>query len=192
MGDVSAEPSMEDILSSIKRIIADENEGAARARRQSARPIPSEAPRQPTDEPVSEEVLELREAIASAVPDAAPGTQSAQSRQPVSHAFTAAAQTAAASAAHAAAVTGTPIAAPAAVESAAQRVSRETVEATRGALDTLSRMVVKPEAGGDNTLEGLVREMLRPMLSAWLDQNLPVIVEQAVAREIAKITAEQG
>ena len=40
------------------------------------------------------------------------------------------------------------------------------------------------------TLEGLVREMLRPMLSEWLDRNLPSLVEQMVAREIAKITRQ--
>ena len=55
-------------------------------------------------------------------------------------------------------------------------------------LDTLSKLVVKPEAPGSDTLEGLVREMLRPMLRDWLDQNLPSLVESMVAREIERIT----
>ncbi len=38
------------------------------------------------------------------------------------------------------------------------------------------------------SLEGMVREMLQPMLKTWLDANLPEIVEQMVAREIARIT----
>ena len=57
MGDVSAEPSMEDILSSIKRIIAEDVEtgGASRARRRpSPQPIPAEAAEE-------DDVLELNE-----------------------------------------------------------------------------------------------------------------------------------
>ena len=67
-------------------------------------------------------------------------------------------------------------------------VSAETAEASRAPLDTLSKLVIKPEVAGTDTLEGLVREMLRPMLREWLDQNLPGIVEAMVAREIARIT----
>jgi cell pole-organizing protein PopZ len=62
------------------------------------------------------------------------------------------------------------------------------VEATRGPLEALSRIVVKPEVAGSDTLEGLVRELLKPMLRDWLDANLPQIVEAMVAREITRIT----
>ena len=37
------------------------------------------------------------------------------------------------------------------------------------------------------TLEGIVREMLRPMLKQWLDENLPRIVEAKVEEEIERI-----
>ena len=37
------------------------------------------------------------------------------------------------------------------------------------------------------TLEDLVKELLRPMLKAWLDKNLPAVVERIVEKEIAKI-----
>ena len=57
MGDMSAEPSMEDILSSIKRIIAEEGDTAVRAKRPPVRPVPRAA------EP-AHEVLELNDAIA--------------------------------------------------------------------------------------------------------------------------------
>ena len=70
----------------------------------------------------------------------------------------------------------------------AEIISKETAQATRGALENLSRMMVKPEPPSDGTLEGLVREMLRPMLREWMDANLPAMVETLVAREIAKIT----
>ena len=49
-------------------------------------------------------------------------------------------------------------------------------------------MIVKPEVAGSDTLEGMVREMLRPMLRDWLDANLPPMVETMVAREIERIT----
>lgn len=34
------------------------------------------------------------------------------------------------------------------------------------------------------TLEGMVREMLRPLLREWLDRNLPYLIERLVKREI--------
>jgi cell pole-organizing protein PopZ len=41
---------------------------------------------------------------------------------------------------------------------------------------------------GGKTLEDLVKEMLRPMLEDWLGKNLPPLVERAVEREIARLT----
>lgn len=38
--------------------------------------------------------------------------------------------------------------------------------------------------GRDVTLEGIVREMLRPILREWLDRNLPYLIERLVKREI--------
>lgn len=40
----------------------------------------------------------------------------------------------------------------------------------------------------ENTLEGVVKELLRPMLKEWLDENLPRIVLKMVRKEIEKIT----
>lgn len=42
------------------------------------------------------------------------------------------------------------------------------------------------------TLEALVKEMLRPMLKAWLDENLPPLVERLVEREIHRISGGAG
>ena len=50
--------------------------------------------------------------------------------------------------------------------------------------------MVKPEVSGSDTLEGMVRDMLRPMLRDWLDANLPAIVETMVAKEIDRITGK--
>jgi len=42
--------------------------------------------------------------------------------------------------------------------------------------------------GKQQTIEDLVKEMLRPMLKDWLDRNLPGIVERYVEREIVRLT----
>ncbi|MGD9878955.1 MAG: DUF2497 domain-containing protein [Reyranella sp.] len=42
--------------------------------------------------------------------------------------------------------------------------------------------------GKPQTIEDLVKEMLRPMLKDWLDRNLPGIVESYVEREIVRLT----
>ena len=153
MGDVSAEPSMEDILSSIKRIIAEDVEtgGATRARRRPAPPQP--APVEAAEE--EDDVLELSEAV----PDSAP-----------------------------AASADTSAAAPTTAE---KILSDEAAEVSRARLASLSRLVVKPEVAGSDTLEGLVREMLKPMLRDWLDANLPDLVEAMLAKEIARITGQR-
>jgi cell pole-organizing protein PopZ len=38
------------------------------------------------------------------------------------------------------------------------------------------------------TLEDLTREMLRPMLKVWLDENLPTLVERLVRDEISRVS----
>ena len=42
------------------------------------------------------------------------------------------------------------------------------------------------------TLEDLVRELLRPMLQGWLDQKLPEIIERLVKAELARALNEAG
>ncbi|MDB5505944.1 MAG: hypothetical protein JWR75_582 [Devosia sp.] len=41
---------------------------------------------------------------------------------------------------------------------------------------------------GGVTLEAMVREMMRPMLKDWLDENLPAVVERMVEKEIARVS----
>jgi uncharacterized protein len=57
-------------------------------------------------------------------------------------------------------------------------------------LQTLAEPGVAPQIvrSGETSLEGLTRELLRPMLKEWLDTNLPPIVEAMVDREISRIT----
>jgi uncharacterized protein len=65
-------------------------------------------------------------------------------------------------------------------------VSDRAVEASKAALANLAALSIDRNAA-DNTLDGLVREMLRPMLREWLDANLPDLVERVVTREVARI-----
>jgi cell pole-organizing protein PopZ len=62
------------------------------------------------------------------------------------------------------------------------------------ALAMLSAPGVAPQIvrSGETSLEGLVRDMLRPMLADWLDRNLPPMVEKLVASEIARIVGKKG
>ena len=152
MSDISNEPTMEDILSSIKKIISEDSAkvlSTPRARRSAAReevnPIRPQADLQPNADAAEDDILELTET--SVEPEAATETQMAQTL-----------------------------------------VSPNAESASRAALDALSALIVKPDVHGSDTLEGMVREMLRPMLREWLDANLPQVVESLVAKEIARIT----
>ncbi len=152
MSDISNEPTMEDILSSIKKIISEDSAKvltAPRARRGGSKedivPVQPLADPKPAMESSEEDVLELTEA--SAEPESISEAPMAQTL-----------------------------------------VSPNAESASRAALGALSALIVKPEVHGSDTLEGLVREMLRPMLREWLDANLPQVVESLVAKEIARIT----
>jgi cell pole-organizing protein PopZ len=45
-------------------------------------------------------------------------------------------------------------------------------------------------SGGGTSLEDLTREIMRPMIKQWLDANLPDLVEQLVAREIQRLNGK--
>ncbi|HEU4970249.1 DUF2497 domain-containing protein [Sphingomonas sp.] len=159
------EPSMEEILSSIKRIIAEDTETLVPRR---GTPAPESG-----DEP---DVLELNQPVGEPVtmPELEPDSMSAEEAPAIAPAPVA--------------PPATPPA-PSAEEEAGALLSATTEAATRHALAALSRMVVKPEdPAADNTLEGLVRDMLRPMLKDWLDAHLPGIVQATVDREVARIS----
>jgi uncharacterized protein len=63
-------------------------------------------------------------------------------------------------------------------------VSRETSAAVDSAFNAFAQTVLVQNA---RTLEDLVREMLRPMLKSWLDDNLPGMVERLVRAEIERV-----
>jgi cell pole-organizing protein PopZ len=64
-------------------------------------------------------------------------------------------------------------------------MSNTTSAAVDSAFNTLAQTVLVQNA---RTLEDLVREMLRPMLKSWLDDNLPGMVERIVRAEIERVS----
>ena len=130
MGDIQQDPSMEEILASIKRVISEDSRGDAVAAPR-ARRTPNEAA------PTEEDVLELDDPVTEE----------------------------------------------------AGLMSSNVAAASRERLSALSALRQRSDLPADTgPLDAVVREMLRPMLKAWLDENLPAIVEQLVTREIARIT----
>jgi len=73
-----------------------------------------------------------------------------------------------------------------AVEEDDSLVGAPAATAAAGAFDALAENLRVASADG-LTLEGIVREMMRPMLKDWLDTNLPRIVEEKVEAEIERI-----
>jgi cell pole-organizing protein PopZ len=73
----------------------------------------------------------------------------------------------------------------AATTPAQQILSRSTVSAVESAFNSLANTVLSNNA---RTLEDLVKEMLRPMLKSWLDDNLPGLVERIVKAEIERVS----
>jgi len=156
------EPSVEEILDSIKKVIARDNrerEDLIAGRRAQA-----SAP-EPADEDEAEEVLEL----GSYGEELVLSEDEAQQQT---------------------ARSGTIDEIDALMRGDAEAAMRENF----AALATLSQPGRPPQIvrQGETSLEGLVREMLRPMLSRWLDENLPDMVEQMVKAEIARIAGKRG
>jgi uncharacterized protein len=68
-------------------------------------------------------------------------------------------------------------------------VSNATAAAVDSAFNALAHTVLVQNA---KTLEDLVKEMLRPMLQHWLDNNLPTLVERLVRAEIERVARGRG
>jgi cell pole-organizing protein PopZ len=204
------EPSMEEILASIRRLIADDDpKPAARVEPKVPEPPPAarapspppppppkaapapaamkqddidamlagldEAPEPPTParpEPVAaaEDVLELTEAM-QAPPSfrKIDGTQDVVFDEPEPQPRRAEP--------------------PRSVAAEQPMLSAATAQAVDSAFNALAHTVLVQNA---KTLEDLVKEMLRPMLQHWLDNNLPTLVERLVRQEIERVARGRG
>lgn len=69
-------------------------------------------------------------------------------------------------------------------------ITDRTMQAATGAFAKLSHEADPPErtSGDGRTVEDITRELLKPMLRQWMDQNLPQIVERLVERELRRIS----
>jgi len=199
------EPSMEEILASIRRIIADDDaskpakalEAAPAAKQQPgitaapSRPTPPPAPAKttaappapkpaptPADAPANSpdkasmpDVFDLTEAMAAPVPPPAPPPPPtlAQDFRTIDGASDV--------------VFTTKREPPLLIDRGL--ISNETIAAVDSAFNTLAHTIIGQNA---RTLEDLVKEMLRPMLKSWLDDNLPSLVERIVRAEIERVS----
>lgn len=73
--------------------------------------------------------------------------------------------------------------------SAAPRFNAPLIEekVAESAAGALGKLISKMDITSENTLEGLVRELVRPMIKEWLDDNLARIVEEKVEAEVQRI-----
>ena len=175
MSDSSQEPTMEEILASIRRIISEDDAPGASA---SAAPPPAEEP--PPERAVAED-LPIPEDDdftddASADYEDDGGDELELTEKVESHGDLDVYSPAAA-----------PEAPPLVLDAAAMGalVSAPAAAAAAAAFGRLNGSMMMPAQG--RTLEDVVRELLRPLLQNWLDENLPGIVQRAVDAEVSRI-----
>ena len=72
--------------------------------------------------------------------------------------------------------------------------ARSSVRESLTALAMLAEPGARPQIvrSGETSLEGLTRELLRPILAEWLERNLPGMVDRLVAAEISRIVGKRG
>jgi cell pole-organizing protein PopZ len=185
----SQEPTMEEILASIRRIISEDEPSADAAAETEAaaevapeagpEPEPAKAAEEPAPEPAPPSASESEPVAAAAAPvaededDALELTQKVETHGDLD-------------------VLEAPPAAeppssapPSSVSASEALVSEPAASAAASAFGALSAAILMPRS--DRTLEDVVRELLRPLLQQWLDNNLPGIVQQAVQAEVERI-----
>ena len=186
------EPSMEDILASIRRILAEDEDGEGAAAPEGEAEMDMAAA---MEAPEPEEEMDM--AAAMEAPEPAPPAP-----EPTPPPVAAAPPPAPVSAAPPPPVQPAPVQQqPAAHEifeltqdmvSHPDMMSGVTMQASTDLLGDLARAIidrrdmrVTSEGTDANiTLEGIVREMLNPLLREWLDRNLPYLIERLVKKEI--------
>jgi cell pole-organizing protein PopZ len=205
------EPSMEEILASIRRIIADDGNppgGTTAAPHKAAAPAPISSPPKPAAPPASalkqeeidalitraekpareeREILELTQTVEPALPTGfrpVSGTDvTFREGQTERPPATAPAPMPAPSLEPPPAPAALPSRAPAMIHD--DLMSPPTTAAVSAAFGSLATTILSENA---RTLEDLVQEMMRPMLKDWLDENLPGMVERMVRAEIERVS----
>lgn len=180
----SQEPTMEEILASIRRIISEDDAPPADGEEAAAAEEPAAvAAAEPEPEPAPEPVAAAEpepEPVAAAAPEPEPAaeeealelTEKVETHGDLDVFPSSAPEPVAAFAPEPAPPIG-------------NLVSDHAATAAASSFGALSAAILMPK--GDRTLEDVVRELLRPMLQHWLDANLPAIVQQAVETEVDRI-----
>lgn len=173
---------MEEILASIRRIISEDDAPAGEEEAAAAPAMPELEPLDVASPPSTaapahdEDVLELTDRVGGDAPETL-GDLEIQSRpEPEPEPL------------HAAMPTPPepePVAALPPVHPDEHLVGNPAAEAAAMAFGRLSANIAMPAEG--RTLEDVVRELLRPLLKAWLDDNLPAIVQATVDQEVERI-----
>jgi cell pole-organizing protein PopZ len=162
--DAPYDPSMEDILASIRRILNDDGTPASGdgATPEAAEPaVQPAAPNGGTDVFVLDQTMLIEE----------PAVVTPQ--EPFASE-------------HLASVTGRE--APADAETLLSPSSAAAASASMGALVRVVGQQQTPVYRGGPTLEEMVRDEIRPLVKTWLDENLAPMVERMVRAEIARVT----
>ena len=165
------EPSMEEILSSIRRIIA-EDEPGGQAAAGGERAAELAARTQDVDDE-DDDVLELTEIVAEPEPPAAPPPVTAAAPAPSPPPRV---------------IEEPPTMS---VQSAEPLISPVAASASTNAFARLAKAAAPDDKRAVSvagiSVEQLVVDLLTPMLRDWLDQNLPGIVERVVEQEVKKL-----
>lgn len=182
----AAEPSMEEILASIRRIIADDSGAQGRASPRVVSPSASvdmqSHPGVPLPEPSPPEndILELTQPVDAPAAFTAVGGLDITFREEEPRAPEPR-------------MAPPPPQAPPMQQSAPQPapmlsderiMSSSSSVAVSAAFNSLAATVLSDNA---RTLEDIVKDMMRPMLKNWLDENLPGMVERIVRAEIERV-----
>jgi cell pole-organizing protein PopZ len=165
MQEPQSEPSMEEILASIRRIISEEDQPAAAEVLDLTEPA----------EPPADDLMVFDDPPEAKAPEPAPAP----------------APVAAASPAPPRAPAPAPRApAPAVAAAPEPEEGMLSAPAAHVTADAFSRLVgqIRISEHPGQTLEGLIRHLVKPMLKEWLDQNLPQIVEAKVEAELDRIS----
>lgn len=179
MSDQTAqEPTMEEILASIRRIISEDDAPPAEVQ---AAPEPAIAPA--PVEPEDEDVLELTDAIEASAPLETHGDIDVYEPPAPEPAWTPEPEPAPVARAP------EPYTPPPAPSYDAgdddELIGAAAAAATASAFGRLESALAMPAPG--RSLDDVVRELLKPLLKQWLDENLPRIVEAKVAEAVEKL-----
>lgn len=193
------EPTMEEILASIRRIISEDGEEAKPA----AAPAPEPAKARPVPAPVKtakapppvvvpaeaeevEDVLELTEIVPEEEPP--PPAKALPAEDDVVMVE----RTPMKSAPRAPVIAARARAPEAETETEEGLLSPEARNQASSSFLQLARSTLVTEHPDSRSLESLVQDMLRPMLEDWLNQNLPEIVDRLVQQEIDRVSRKPG